>query len=146
MWNVATNIRHSAPENSLQMLVVNQRKQFTENASVALQQTILMHVLTKCPPVLEIRSYKYSTLLWYDCKDNKWVNYGRLWICCILPNNRASRIMVFFSANYSLSFGELCAKNPKWCANYANCAILHNIFKRKFSMFQYIKKKLANQV
>ena len=75
---------------------MNQRKQFTENASVALQQTILMHVLTKCPPVLEIRSYKYSTLLYYDCKDNKWVNYGRLWICCILPNNRASGIMVFF--------------------------------------------------
>ena len=37
---VATNIRHSAPVNSLQMPVVNQHKQFTENASVALQQTI----------------------------------------------------------------------------------------------------------
>ena len=30
----------------------NERKQFTENASVALQQTILTHAHTKCPPVL----------------------------------------------------------------------------------------------
>ena len=28
-----------------------ERKQFTENASVALQQAILTHALTKCPPV-----------------------------------------------------------------------------------------------
>ena len=40
-------------------------------------------------------------------------------------------------------FSKLCAKNPKLCANYANCAILHNIFKEKFSMFQFIK--VANQ-
>ena len=30
----------------------SERKQFTENASVALQQTILTHAHTKCPPVL----------------------------------------------------------------------------------------------
>ena len=29
-----------------------ERKQFTENASVALQQPILTHAHTKCPPVL----------------------------------------------------------------------------------------------
>ena len=29
-----------------------ERKQFTENASVALQQPILTHAYTKCPPVL----------------------------------------------------------------------------------------------
>ena len=29
----------------------SERKQFTENASVALQQTILTHAHTKCPPV-----------------------------------------------------------------------------------------------
>ena len=29
----------------------NERKQFTENASVALQQPILTHAHTKCPPV-----------------------------------------------------------------------------------------------
>ena len=28
-----------------------ERKQFTENASEALQQTILTHAHTKCPPV-----------------------------------------------------------------------------------------------
>ena len=28
-----------------------EHKQFTENASVALQQPILTHALTKCPPV-----------------------------------------------------------------------------------------------
>ena len=28
-----------------------------------------------------------------------------------------------FSANYALFTGELCAQNPKLCANYANCAI-----------------------
>ena len=36
------------PENAC-----SERKQFTENASVALQQTILTHALTKCPPVLK---------------------------------------------------------------------------------------------
>ena len=29
----------------------SERKQFTENASVALQQTMLTHAHTKCPPV-----------------------------------------------------------------------------------------------
>ena len=29
----------------------SERKQFTENASVTLQQTILTHARTKCPPV-----------------------------------------------------------------------------------------------
>ena len=37
--------------------------------------------------------------------------------------NRPSGIMRFFSANYALFFGELCAQNPELCANYANCAI-----------------------
>ena len=36
---------------------------------------------------------------------------------------RPSGIMRFFSANYALFFGELCAQNPELCANYANCAI-----------------------
>ena len=52
--------------------------------------------------------------------------------------------LCLFSANYALFFGELCAKNPELCANHANCTILHNIFKQKFSMFQFVK--LANQV
>ena len=30
-----------------------ERKQFTENASVALQQPILTHAHTKCPPVAD---------------------------------------------------------------------------------------------
>ena len=30
----------------------SERKQFTENGSVALQQTILTHEHTKCPPVV----------------------------------------------------------------------------------------------
>ena len=42
LWNVAPNIRHSAPENSLQMLLVNVYN--------SLQQTILTHVHTKCSP------------------------------------------------------------------------------------------------
>ena len=51
-------------------------------------------------------------------------------------------LCVFFSKLCAF-FGELYAKNPKLCANYANCAILHNIFKQKFSMFQFIN--VANQ-
>ena len=50
--------------------------------------------------------------------------------------------VLFFSANYALFFGQLCVKNSKLCANYANCTILHNIFKQKLLMFQFIK--LAN--
>ena len=38
-------------------------------------------------------------------------------------NHRASRIMHFFPANYALFFGELCARNPELCVNYANCTI-----------------------
>ena len=33
----------------------SERKQFTENASVALQQTMLTHAHTKCPPVIQER-------------------------------------------------------------------------------------------
>ena len=44
-------------------------------------------------------------------------------------------LCIFFLANYALFFGELCATNPELCANYANCTILHNIFKDKFLMF-----------
>ena len=36
-----------------------ERKQFTENASVALQQPILTHANTKCPPVGETSSRKW---------------------------------------------------------------------------------------
>ena len=32
-----------------------ERKQFIENASVALQQPILTHAYTKCPPVIRYR-------------------------------------------------------------------------------------------
>ena len=35
-----------------------ERKQFTENASVALQQPILTHAHTKCPPVIHVYSKK----------------------------------------------------------------------------------------
>ena len=36
----------------------SERKQFTENASVALQQTMLTHAHTKCPPVVVAQSLK----------------------------------------------------------------------------------------
>ena len=40
---------------------VNERIQFTENASVALQQIILTHVHTKCPPLAKRYSVLQST-------------------------------------------------------------------------------------
>ena len=73
------------------------RKQFIENASVALQQPILTHALTKCPPV----GWKYfamhsaATLGWWR---NEWnVSWGPLFavakfnptvfrsLCAIVP-------------------------------------------------------------
>ena len=56
----------------------SERKQFTENASVALQQTMLTHARTKCPPFLSARANKglfqtscYCTavLSWLDCSS-----------------------------------------------------------------------------
>ena len=39
-----------------------ERKQFTENASVAPQQPILTHAHTKCPPVLRVTCMGYLPL------------------------------------------------------------------------------------
>ena len=55
-----------------------------------------------------------------------------------LRTNSASGIKQFFTANYALFFGELCAKNPELWANYVNYAI----FLSKNFLFQFIK--LAN--
>ena len=40
-----------------------ERKQFTENASVALQQPMLTHAHTKCPPVARGRPLRSQTRL-----------------------------------------------------------------------------------
>ena len=60
----------------------NERKQFTENASVALQQTILTHVHSNYALLFwntECKSEATSTVHYCDdCNDNKWVNYGGL--------------------------------------------------------------------
>jgi len=41
----------------------------------------------------------------------------------------------FQQNNYALFFCKLCAKNPKLCLTYVNCAILCNILKQKILMF-----------
>ena len=38
-------------------------------------------------------------------------------------SGRAFGIMLFFSSNYALFFGELCPKNPELCTNHVNCTI-----------------------
>ena len=40
-----------------------ERKQFTESASVALQQPLLTHAHTKCPPVMSGKTN--SVIVWY---------------------------------------------------------------------------------
>ena len=147
MWNVATNIRHSAPENSLRMLVVNQHKQFRENASVALQQTIIIDACAyKMPSCSAIQNVNQKLQVQYTIMMTAkiisgWITddceYAAFFLITGLPE-------LCVSANYALFFGKLCAK----IANYAQimrivqyCTIL--IFKQKFSLFQFIK--LANQ-
>ena len=48
---------------------------------------------------------------------------------CIEIITGPPKLCIFFSGNYVLFFGELCARNPELCSNYVNCTILHNIFK-----------------
>ena len=41
----------------------SERKQFTENAYVALQQTVLTHAHTKCPPVFSLTQSMKGSLM-----------------------------------------------------------------------------------
>ena len=50
-------------------------KQFTENASVALQQTILTHAHTKCPPVV-VHSRPQCLRVW-ECARKLWETLRR---------------------------------------------------------------------
>ena len=43
-----------------------ERKQFTENASVALQQPILTHAHTKCPPVSTCSGFQEESFAFLD--------------------------------------------------------------------------------
>ena len=51
-----------------------ERKQFTENASVALQQPILTHAHTKCPPVAFCREFKQYVSL---ASEQDWHSFGK---------------------------------------------------------------------
>ena len=49
--------------------------------------------------------------------------HSRSLVCLVDCVFQGFRNYAFFPANYALFFGELCAKNPELCRNYANCAI-----------------------
>ena len=42
-----------------------ERKQFTENASVALQQPMLTHAHTKCPPVIGTKFWDFGETVFH---------------------------------------------------------------------------------
>ena len=113
MWNVATNIRHSAPENSLQMLVVNQHKQFRENASVALQQTIIIDACAyKMPSCSAIQNVNQKLQVQYTIMMTAkiisgWITDDCEYIAFFLMTGLPElcvffrQIMCYFLANYA---------------------------------------------